>query len=176
MKYLKSINHFKFSQITIYYCHYFGVFMSYVRQGDSPSGSVILTISGKLVRKGNTTSGSALFYIDGDKIRQGESPSGTVVANVSGKYIRKGSSPSGVLATIDGNKVRKGDSPTGTVIATTDGGPLAAAAAAAFLLLSIKCLAKHESFVILFIYRRVIYGASNQISKLMRDLHTLVRK
>lgn len=108
-----------------------------VREGARSYGAVILTIDGDKVRRGNASYGEVIFVIDGNRIRQGKAKYGTILATADEDgRIREGARSYGkVIARVAGDKVIAGDASYGPVIARTDGGLMAGAAAACFLLL-----------------------------------------
>ena len=110
-----------------------------VYEGPSKSGPIILTVKNNKVYQGNSTFNKVLATIDEERIYRGTSTFlGEVLAHVDGNKVIKGNFSlfGDVVARIQGNQVIVGDSLYGEVIATVDnGGRMAAAAAAVYLLL-----------------------------------------
>lgn len=108
-----------------------------IREGDTRYGKVILTIDDEKVRLGDSKYGEIVFIIDGDHIRKGDSKYGKVIAtaNPDGRIIEGKKTYGPVVARVLNGKVREGNSKHGPAIAHTEGGLMAGAAAACFLLL-----------------------------------------
>jgi len=110
-----------------------------VHEGRTSYGPIILTVKGNKVYRGNSTFNEVLATIDEQRIYRGNSTLfGEVLAHVDGNQVIKGSNTffGDVIAHIDDNQVIEGGGMFGDVIATVEnGGRMAAAAAAAYLLL-----------------------------------------